>query len=75
MGTPMGAWCDLKQPKLKIELEDGKRVRCECGRLLSPQVINHLDGDVEIRMPPHKTKPKPVRRPKGDRKCRLSRRG
>lgn len=74
MGVPMGPWCEIKRPNLAIE-DDGKRIRCECGRLLSPMVINHPDGDVTIKMPPHKTKPKPIRRPKGDRKGRLARRG
>ena len=74
MGIPMGPWCDIKRPSLNIE-DDGKRIRCECGRLLSPRVIAHLDGDITIKMPPHKRKPKPIRRPRGDRKGRLARRG
>jgi len=48
------------------------RVRCPvCRKVLAPYAVFCVGGElVGFRTPPHKTKPKTFKRPKGDRRSR-----
>lgn len=54
-----------------------RRVRCKtCSKMVMTRPVFCIGGELlGHEMPPHKTKPKAVRRPKGDRSGTRSRRG
>lgn len=54
-----------------------RRVRCgDCNKIVTTYAVFCIGGElIGYRVPPHKTKPKSVKRPKGDRHGARSRRG
>jgi hypothetical protein len=72
-----GAWC-LGRPGFHrwINGDERKHVRCpDCGRRLLAAEVHDEDGLLGYAIPDHKTRTYKIRRPKGDRKGRLARRG
>lgn len=60
-------WCSEESYR-----ETNNKVRCPaCRKVLTPYAVFCIGGElVGFRTPPHKTKPKTFKRPKGDRRSR-----
>lgn len=73
-----GEWCLGRNGFRRwVNIDRRKPVRCpDCGRrLMAAEVHDEDDGLIGYSVPDHKTRTYKIRRPKGDRKGRLARRG
>ena len=75
-----GVWCDVDVvPGKRVWTDKAQRKRCpRCSKMLTTYAVyDHwtLDELIGFRLPPHKTKTKTYKRPKGDRGSVRGRRG
>jgi len=74
MTTAVRIWCSFEKT---FDHDRQRRIRCpQCRKVVMTYPVYCFGGElIGFRSPPHKTKPKTYKRPKGDRRGARSRRG